>query len=316
MTDTLEDLLQQLHSADFQVSIRAGFALGQFGQAAVEPLIALLQDNAQANRWHSIAGALGRIGDKRAVEPMIQLLQNPISFEATLARKYTAYALADLADPRAVDVLIEMLHEHDHYEEEEDGTTFFYDRHIVEIIEAAAAALIQLGEWRGIEAVVERLLEGDFWFDHRMGEWGGERAWQKLYHALQSPDGTRRANAATLIGEFGDRRATDALIGLLNDRSEEVRNSAAYGLGELRDPKAFLPLLHARRDLDERVRLHAERGLDMIIMPGMLSPEESQPPFPTLLQSILDGMEADDPDRERVERYLRQYLSKNPPPNL
>jgi HEAT repeat protein len=320
MTDTLEDLLQQLQSDDLHGSISAGIVLGQYGQAAVEPLIALLQDNAQANRWHSIVDALGRIGDKRAVEPMIQLLQNPISFEAILARKYTAYALAKLADPRAVDVLIEMLHEHDHYEEEEDdGTITVYDEVAVETIEAAAEALIQIGEWRGVEAVVDRLLEGDFWFDHGVIGWGGqkEQVWQKLFDSFQSADPNRRARAASLIGELWDRRATDALISLLqNDPNEEVRHSAAYGLSEIRDPKAFLPLMRALNDSYDQVRLYAGMGINALLNPGRLFVQEGDPLVPTLLQSILDGMEADDPDRERVERYLRQYLSKNPPPNL
>src|SRR4051812_12282286 len=89
---SLETSLEQLRHGDLQVAIQASNDLTQFGKTAVDPLIEIVRDPALHHAWWLAVEALGRIGDRRAVEPLIELLQNPQSFEAMLARKYTAYA--------------------------------------------------------------------------------------------------------------------------------------------------------------------------------------------------------------------------------
>ena len=160
MNPSLKTLLDQLRQGDLETSIQASLALTQMGAPAVDPLIAIIRDANARGSWWLAAQALGIIGDKRAVPALIAILRNPLSFDTLLARKYTVYALGRLADPQAIDVLIEMLHERSHEEEEEDdGSITVYDEPDYETIEAAAGALAQIGAWRGIEAVINRLLE-------------------------------------------------------------------------------------------------------------------------------------------------------------
>ena len=109
----LNELLNTLVHGRTPEQINAGRDIFAFGKEAVIPLLDLLANPENSHCWWLIAEALGAIGDCHAVEPLIALLKSPQSHDALLARKYTAWALGGLHDPRAVDVLIEMLHEKD-----------------------------------------------------------------------------------------------------------------------------------------------------------------------------------------------------------
>lgn len=69
-------------------------------ERAVEPLLALLDDGRVRRR---AVLALGRIGDARAFEPLVEQLT---SAQHSTVRESSARALGQLADPRAVDPLI------------------------------------------------------------------------------------------------------------------------------------------------------------------------------------------------------------------
>jgi len=270
MSSELDNLLEKLHSSDMRERVAASIQLMAFGDESVEPLINIVQNENESDLWWLAADTLGHIGDKRAVEPLINLLKSPISFDKRLARKYTAYALARLADTRAVDVLIDMLHERSHSEDEEDdGTITVYDEVDYETIEAAVGALAKIGEWRGIQAVIDRMLEGDFWCDCRVGEWGGESAFQYIVSSLKTDDPERRSTAAALLGEFGDNRAIPILAALLDkEQPEEVRRDAVYGLGQLRTLETFPPLLLTLDDPSEQIVVEAARTISNLIAAG------------------------------------------------
>ncbi len=92
----IEDVRFETHA---QKALRE--ALGEIGDAAVEPLIAALQDEDPQVRWVA-ASALGEIRDARAVEPLIAALQD----EDSDVRKMTARALGEIGDARAVEPLL------------------------------------------------------------------------------------------------------------------------------------------------------------------------------------------------------------------
>jgi len=73
----VDGLIKALHyEKDYNVCICAAGALGKIGdKRAVEPLIAALEDNDRKVRWNA-AAILGNIGDKRAVEPLIAALND------------------------------------------------------------------------------------------------------------------------------------------------------------------------------------------------------------------------------------------------
>lgn len=288
MSKKLDDLIEQLCSRDLEQSISVVHPLSKLGSIAVEPLIRIIQDENARDCWWLAAETLGLLGDKRAVEPLINLLKNPASHGAILARKYTVYALSRLSDKKAVNVLINMLHERLLQEEEEDdGTITVINEPEYETIEAVAGALAEIGEWDGIKAVIDRMLEGDFWYDHRMGEWSGEAGFQYVLATTKTDDQERLCRALSLLGEFEDKRALPILVEFLNsDQPDEVRSSAAYGLAQLRASKSLSHLLLALIDPYEQVRVHVNFGVFSLVMGDYyVSPDE--PDLPSRIRQAI-----------------------------
>lgn len=124
-------------------------ALAQIGEAAVEPLINVITD--KEAWWLKIScavQALAKIGDKRAVEPLITLLEHP---DESVIKK-TVIALDDLKDERAVSALTKLLENDD-----ED-----------EIPEAAAHALGNIGGEEAAKALVHYLesMDGEVLYEN------------------------------------------------------------------------------------------------------------------------------------------------------
>lgn len=100
-------LLAMLDCDDDVLRTAAAEALGWMGEArAVEPLIAILEaeTNHEAVR-EAAAEALGKLGDHAAVEPLILTLGDPNEW----LRRAAAVALGELGSPRAVEPLSNLL---------------------------------------------------------------------------------------------------------------------------------------------------------------------------------------------------------------
>ena len=106
--DDVENLITILKNGKSKYSRwEAAEALGKIGDArAVDLLIEKLKDKKLLVRWKA-AEALGEIKDHRAVEPLIQVLND--KDEDWSARKSAAEALGKIGDNRAVEPLIEAL---------------------------------------------------------------------------------------------------------------------------------------------------------------------------------------------------------------
>jgi HEAT repeat protein len=114
----------------------AAGALGEIGDArAVEPLIAALKDKNSGIRYGA-AGALGEIGDARAVEPLIAALKD----KHPVVRETAAEALGEIGDARAVEPLIAAL--------KDKGPG---------VLEKAAEALGEIGDARAVEPLIAAL---------------------------------------------------------------------------------------------------------------------------------------------------------------
>lgn len=101
-------LLKAFKDQDTHLYWEAAKALGFVGsKRAVRPLAASLLESDSSYRRAAAAHALGLIGDKRSLEPLLQVLLNP--HEDSKTRGEAAEALANLNDPRAVDPLIKAL---------------------------------------------------------------------------------------------------------------------------------------------------------------------------------------------------------------
>jgi len=108
----LEPLIKALHGDNYwMVRRNAVITLGKIGgKRAVEPLIKALEDK---NRYvnYRATTALGDIGDKRAVEPLIKALEDNDEDD----RDSTAIALGKIGDKRVVEPLIKALEDKEEY---------------------------------------------------------------------------------------------------------------------------------------------------------------------------------------------------------
>ena len=101
----IEFLITQLNSDYHRYQTRAGHGLSNCGKKAVKPLLNALdgdlfvKDNLgrELAKCHAIH-ILGKIGDPKAVDPLIELLKDE-NYEVKAA---AAHALADIRDSRAV----------------------------------------------------------------------------------------------------------------------------------------------------------------------------------------------------------------------
>ncbi len=101
---TLGRLLSSLRP-ELQVRIQAAEALGKLGDArAVWPLIRTLSDPNERLRWHAVM-ALGKIGGRQVIAPLAQGLTD----SSQMVRAGAAYALGRL---RAIEAFLAVLREH------------------------------------------------------------------------------------------------------------------------------------------------------------------------------------------------------------
>lgn len=298
----LEQVLDQFldKNGKFEERIHAAHLFPNFGSVAVEPLLAVLRDADQYLIWWLAADALGRIGDKRAVEPLIALLRMSLGPDSIgLTRKYTCYALGELRDPRAVDVLIDALHVREHHEPEDNDGEHVCDEPDHEVIEAAAGALCRIGDPRAIEPIVNRLLEGDHWHNHCLGDWGAP-ALNLLQARLKDVNETTRHTACILLGESRLEGAIPPLVEVVkNDPSAEVRRGAVYGLKELRDPGALNGLVLALGDPDKEIKSSAIDGVLFFL------------DFPTKEWELRDFERKESEKHELVEKVLSAIGEEN-----
>jgi HEAT repeat protein len=105
--DKIGEIISALKNADVQVQRRAAGALGWLGdRRAVEPLIEALKSPNEDVRAEA-AWALGKIADVKAVGPLTDVLKN--KNETPQVRREAVETLGILKDGRAVEALIQAL---------------------------------------------------------------------------------------------------------------------------------------------------------------------------------------------------------------
>jgi|GEM_PF-429122 len=205
----VEGLIKALgYEKNPHVREHAASALGKIGdERAVEPLIKRLADGDRGVQW-SAKSALGNMGNS-TVEPLIEALKD----ENEGVRRGATSALGKIGDERAVEPLIEALK--DENEEVRGG---------------AALAL---------------------------GKFGDERAVEPLIEALKDENKDVRNSATLVLGEIGDESVVEPLIEALKDENEKVRGGAASALGnasalgKIDDERAVELLIEALKDESE-----------------------------------------------------------------
>jgi HEAT repeat protein len=248
-------------------------------RAAVDALLPLLRsdDNRESNVAAAAATALGRIGDPRAVPPLIALLEK----RAYRSMFVTAQALGEIGDPRALDVLLAHVQHGDglmsHLAiaavgriQDPRATTI-----LMEILrdphpdkrKKAAEALVSQGA-RAVSRLVEAL--ADDGRDYRglaaqtLG-YIGEPAVDPLLRVLEKPARPESVPVAIYaLSTIRDDRARAAILAKMRDPDAEIRANAAWALGSAGGDSADTALRAALGDPDERVRKSARSALDRL----------------------------------------------------
>jgi HEAT repeat protein len=229
---------------DSNESIRhyAAEALGIIGdKAAVEPLMAALQGD-RRNR-SVVAAALGTLGDPRAVEPLIAGLQEG---GHDWERQAIVQALGKLRDPRAADALVGVI---EHEAREAPGHARG------EVTRAAVEALLKIGDPRTIEPLTTLLHQGQF------------AAAEVIMGLLPPTDPLTQAWCAVASRDW--KRAVDLgqvairplIKGLETFGASFLREASAKALGEIGQAESVEALIAALQDKDVGVRGAAAAAL-------------------------------------------------------
>jgi HEAT repeat protein len=256
----LMDLLERTTSNDLRK--RIVWALGLLKDSrAVDVLIDLLKETDNDDLKKRIMRALARIGDLRAVEPLIDLLEGTrnesLRTSILASQRYfgdkiasslidlliraedslkmgIVRCLGEIREPRAIDVLIDLLKETDN-DDLKKGIVW---------------ALARTGDPRAVEPLIDLLKETDnddlkkgiVWALARTGD---PRAVEPLIDLLVETDNDDlRERIVWALARTGDPRAVEPLIDLLDTSTENrIRSWISYALGSIGDPRGIDPLI-------------------------------------------------------------------------
>lgn len=229
----------------------AAKSLGKIGdRRAVAPLIATLASKVNDKE---VIEALGEIGDPRAAIPLIATLKKykiDTSYSADELCNATIEALGKIRNPVAVKPLIAML------KDEEKS-----------IRKRAIESLGEIGDSRAVEHIIRFLKDEDSDMRevaaHALGNINDPRAAQPMIDVLQkSNHSSFRKSVVLSLGQIDDPRAVATLIAVLEqDESDEVRQMAAYRLGKSGNSQALVPLVAALKEGSVELRAFAARSL-------------------------------------------------------
>lgn len=251
-------------------------ALGRLGDtAAVEPLIAALDEAESSPICSAAAKALGRIRDERAIAPLLARLRD--GREHDDARYRAAEAIGAIGTEHSREALLSALDEPDPgvWAPAADILGKLRDQRALEPIlkrlgdtsgETRATAVRALHALRDERAIIP--LATALSDDAPEVRWNAAMALEGLqmngidiraaFRQLVSPlgdeDSSVRWSAADALGAMGDCEAVPYVIDALGDPDKTVRLSAARALGKLGDRRAVEPLVRLLTDEDDLVR--------------------------------------------------------------
>jgi HEAT repeat protein len=233
----LDALLGTLGEPGVQASLEA--AVLAIGTDAVEPLLARFEQGTRNERL-AAASMLGRLGDRRAVPPLVESLAGADADLASAA----AGALATLGDARALDGIVPL---------------FAHPR--ASVRQAAIAAVNSIGAEATRERIAERL--GDD--DPRVrecairvaGYFGYEDCLPLMLDAVAHPHEDVRRAAIEQLPVLPHPRGPAMLVEAMSGDTPRNRAAAAHAAGYLEDTVSAQALLRSLDDPDAWVRYFA-----------------------------------------------------------
>ncbi len=255
----VEPLLMYLKKASSSEFSSITYALSELkDEKAVEPLIQIaLEAKSQQIRKPSIR-ALGKMNDKRAIIPFIEILTN--EREARDFHTFTSEALDRMLDEEGIKSLIQA------FDYSNEAVKWFASRKLRQLSEKSFKPLVhaikegsgdirkysiitisEMKEIKDIEFLSQFIYDEilKYYVAIAFGKRGNTRALDILIEGLTHPSKWVREHSALALGIIKDKKALDALIVALRDTEREVRAAAAFALGELKDEKAIDPLIQA-----------------------------------------------------------------------
>ena len=195
---------------------------------AVEPLIEALKEKSDHVR-DLATDALGKIGDKKAVEPLIGLLKD----KRWEIRCDAAESLAYIGDVRAAEALKKLWKE---------------DKNPVVQLSAAFGVVKTAGSKEAYEFIVSVLKDKNSknrrYAALRLGDIGGEESIRLLTESLREENFSLCAGANIGLKKIGEK-AIAPLINMLNAEKKGTRHFVAITLMDIGDKRAIEPLIEA-----------------------------------------------------------------------
>jgi HEAT repeat protein len=234
-----------LDKVDSESDLEVRMAVGSFahiGDRATDALMELCTHEEGAMMAPAVAEALEKIGDERAVEPLINALHN----DDPEVQMNAAWAIRTSRDERAVEPLISALHDIN------QGVRWY-----------AALALGSVGDERAVEPLIGALHADDPYVRCRaissLGSIGDERAVESLIDALHNNDSEVqvRVEIVRALGSIGGEKVVELLADALCDNEPKVRWEATCALGGIEKERAVELLIDALHDADPKVRWYA-----------------------------------------------------------
>lgn len=235
---TLEDLLKNPNA---KIRVRSALAAGRIGnEAAILPLIALLQNDKNDEVRIMAAFALGEIESTKAAETVLQILGNTKNDEILRAKAIEAagkIAAANAKDEKSKELgkaIVAAL-------EFEAGRRSAPNS---EAILKGLTAVLRVRPENGNKVVAKFLTYGDARIradaSNTLARLRAKNANETLRKILQKDtDAFARANAARVLGAAEDKESLEILLdAAVKDTDSRVRVSAIRALGNLKDKKA------------------------------------------------------------------------------
>ncbi len=214
-------------------------------EGAFDDVVRALQSHDEEVREEA-ARALGDLGDRRAVNPLIELLGDDNRY----VRREAAKSLGKIGDEHAIPALINALKDEDRYGRE-----------------GAAEGLGGMGE-KAFSSLIRAIKDEDWHV--RMGAAiafriiGDKNALKVLIPAMKDENRFVRREVIKSLGRIGDHSVIDTLIAALKDPDRSVRLRAVSALSKCNDKRVIEPLIEALNDEDSGVRLRVIRALEEI----------------------------------------------------
>jgi HEAT repeat protein len=251
------------------VRVAAAGALGQLGDPrAVEFLLQRLDDADWNGQRQAVAAALGQLGDPRAVEPLVQRLTD---MHANM-RQVAAEALGRLGDVTASKSLLQRLNDQD---ADVRKAVLLALGKIADnsVLDAVAAVFHKPLEKRPVRMAAAAVLL----------KFNRDDGLSLLTEFAGSNNSTTRKEVAETLGAFPTAAGSQLLPMLVEDRNLQVKLEAIQSLGNIQATNALPALQTLLRNPNIKVQTAAAEALSQIASPDSI---------PALQTALLDSQVA------------------------